>query len=101
MRAASRNDIGEKRKPSVFKRILAVLLITVLLIAVGAYGTMYVVMNGPSEHARSQFIDMACDSGVGTVVLHLFLSPEMIDEWQKTPRDSGSDVLYSVYPQPE
>lgn len=98
---APRNDIGEKRKPSVFKRILAVLLVTVLLIAAGAYGSLYVVMNGPSVHARNQFIDKACDSTVGTVVLHLFLSPEIIDEWQKTAQESGSDVLYSVYPQPE
>lgn len=101
MEAVGRNELMEKRKPSVLGRILAVLLITVLLIAAAAYGGLYVVMNGPSPHAESRLMETLGDNPAGIAVLRLFMSAEMIDEWQQTAQDGEAETLYSVYPQPE
>lgn len=107
MGIAGGNDIVEKRKPSIFRRILAVLLVTALLIGAAAYGGLYVVMNGPSAHAKEQLISVAADNAVGIAVLHLFMSTDMIEQWQQKLQDEvpdgddgGSETLFSVYPRP-
>ena len=96
-----RTDPMENRKPSFFKRFLAVLLVTLLLLGVAAYGVLYVLLKGPSLYAGGLFADAVEDTALGSAVLHLFLTDEEIHrEQHATGVDSEGcdDLVYPIYP---
>lgn len=100
MESAVRNDLTENRKPSVFKRVLVLLLVTLLLFAAGAYGGMYVLLKGPSACAGSQAAAAMAENPVGNAVLHLFLTDEEIGlHREQAQNECGAEKQFSVYPQ--
>ena len=106
METAVRTEIAEKRRPSVIKRLLAVLLVTALLLAAAGYGGLYVLLKGPSVYAGDLFTAALADSTPGNAILRLFLTPEEITSRQQSAQEqipdqngSGTEQLFSVYPQ--
>lgn len=100
MESAVRNDMTENRKPSVLKRFLVLLLVTLLLFAGGGYGGLYVLLKGPSVRAGDRLIAVVADHAVGNAVVHLFLTSEEIEQRLETAQDeSGEEKQFSVYPQ--
>lgn len=72
-------------KPSAGRRILAffgkfalILLETVLLVAVGLYGVMYVLAKGPSPHARDIFVMSVRETSAVGFLAELFFTEEEI-----------------------
>lgn len=105
METAVRNDVVENRRPSVFKRILAVLLVTVLLLGAAGFGGLYVLLKGPSPYAGGLFAAAVADTAVGEKLLGLFLTPEELEQRLQTaqeqvPDQDGGEAesLFSVYP---
>ncbi len=94
-----RNDPIENRKPSFFKRFLAVLLVTLLLAGLAGYGAMFILLKGPSPYAGGLFAAAVEDEVFGDAVLHLFLSDEEIQQRKQAADDSGeTEAMFSVYP---
>ena len=100
MNAMGRGDPMDNRKPSFFVRFFVVLLVTALLLGLAAYGALYVLLKGPSDYAGGLFAAGVEDVPLGNTVLHLFLSDEEIDRYQKADENSGEEAerMYSVYP---
>ena len=95
-----RTDPIENKKPSFFKRFLGVLLVTVLLLGAAGYGTLYILLKGPSPYAAGLFAAAVEDVFLGDAVLHLFLSDEEIATCKQIADADGADetVMFSVYP---
>ena len=94
-----RNDPIENRKPSIFKRFLLVLLVTLLLIAAAGYGALHILLKGPSPYAGGLFIEAVEDVAFGDTLLHLFLSDEEIEQRKFAVDDSReTETMFSVYP---
>lgn len=62
----------------LFKRILAVILVTVLLLAFALYGIMFVLAKGPSIHARNLFVMSVRETSAVGFLANLYFSPEEI-----------------------
>ena len=100
MDTAERTEINELKKPSVFKRTVAILLVTVLLLGIGAYGGLYVLLKGPSPYLGSAFVSAVADNEVMHTVLQTVLTPREIREYQQLAQSgNGEDLLYAVHPQ--
>ena len=100
MDAAERTEINELKKPSVFKRAVVVLLVTLLLLGVGAYGGLYVLLKGPSPYLGTAFVSAVADNELMYVVLQTVLTPQEIREYQQVAQtNSGEDLMYAVHPQ--
>ena len=100
MDAAERTEINELKKPSVFKRTVAVLLVTLLLLGVGAYGGLYVLLKGPSLYLGTAFVSAVADNELMYAVLQTVLTPQEIREYQQMAQtNGGEDLLYAVHPQ--
>ena len=94
-----RTDPMENKKPSFFKGVLLVLLVTLLLIGVASYGALHILLKGPSPYAGGVFAEAVEDAFLGDAVLHLFLSDEEIEQRKCAADDSGeTKTMYSVYP---
>ena len=86
----SRNSVKKKssgdkekktnKKLKVFLRVLAVLGVTLAVLLVGLYGVCYVLVKGPSETAKNQFVCSVKETSAMGWVAHLFLSSEEINE---------------------
>jgi len=59
-------------------RIVCVLLTTVLLVCIGAYGLMYVLCKGPSVTARDKFVMTVRETSAIGFLADLFFTPEEI-----------------------
>ena len=100
MDPAERTEMNELKKPSVIKRTVAVLLVTLLLLGAGAYGGLYVLLKGPSPYLGTAFVSAVADNELMNVVLQTVLTPQEIREYQQTAQTvSGEDLLYAVHPQ--
>ena len=100
MDAAERTEINELKKPSVFKRAVVVLLVTLLLLGVGAYGGLYVLLKGPSPYLGTAFVSAVADNELMYAVLQTVLTPQEIREYQQVAQtNSGEDLMYAVHPQ--
>lgn len=94
-----RTDPMENKKPSFFKGVLLVLLVTLLLIGVAGYGALHILLKGPSPYAGGLFADAVEEIAFGDALLHLFLSDEEIEQRKFAADDSGeTEAMYSVYP---
>ena len=94
-----RTDPMENKKPSFFKGVLLVLLVTLLLIGAAGYGALHILLKGPSPYAGGVFAEAVEDAVLGDAVLHLFLSDEEIEQRKCAADDSGeTETMYSVYP---
>ena len=94
-----RTDPMENKKPSFFKGVLLVLLVTLLLIGAAGYGALHILLKGPSPYAGGVFAEAVEDAVLGDAVLHLFLSDEEIEQRKCAADDSGeTKTMYSVYP---
>ena len=60
-------------------RVLAVLLVTVLLIAAALYGVMFVIARGPSDTARDLFVRSVRETSAMGWLANLYFSEEEID----------------------
>ena len=100
MKAAAQYDSVERKKPSFFRRFLAVLLVTAMLISAAAYGGLYIMLKGPSDYAAGLFITAVEDVPFATVLLHVFLSDAEIEECKlAVVVENGETVKqFSVYP---
>lgn len=99
-----RTDPIENRKPSFFKRLLLVLLVTLLLVGAAAYGALYILLKGPSPYAGGVFAAAVEDAAVGDAVLHLFLNDEEIQKRKQAADTDGNgetEAMFSVYPRSE
>ena len=100
MDSAERTEINETKKPSVVKRAVAVFLVTVLLLGIGAYGGLYVLLKGPSLYLGTAFVAAVADNDVMYTVLQTVLTPREISEYQQMAQSgNGEDLLYAVHPQ--
>ena len=94
-----RTDPMENKKPSFFKGVLLVLLVTLLLIGAAGYGALHILLKGPSPYAGGVFAEAVEDAVLGDAVLHLFLSDEEIEKRKCAADGSGEmETMYSVYP---
>ena len=78
-------DVPQKKKPSVFGKImrglgklLLILLETVLLLVVVLYGAMYVIAKGPSPTARDIFVMSVRETSAVGFLADLFFTEEEI-----------------------
>lgn len=69
---------GGKRVGMVVRRCLAVLLVTVLLLVFALYGVMFVLVKGPSPHARDLFVLSVRETSAVGFLANLYLSDEEI-----------------------
>ena len=100
MDPAERTEINEHKKSSVFTRTVAVLLVTVLLLGLAAYGGLYVLLKGPSLYLGTAFVSAVADNELMNVVLQSVLTPQEIREYQQMAQtNSGEELLYAVHPQ--
>lgn len=100
MDPVERTDINEKKKPSLFKRTVAVLLVTLILLGAGAYGGLYVLLKGPSPYLGTAFVSAVADHPIMYAVLQTVLTPAEIQEYQQIAQSSGGEeLLFSVHPQ--
>ena len=60
-------------------RVLCVLLVTLLILAAGLYGVMYILTKGPSPTARDRFVLSVRETSAIGFLADLFLSPEEIE----------------------
>ena len=94
-----RTDPMENKKPSFFKGVLLVLLVTLLLIGVAGYGALHILLKGPSPYAGGVFAEAVEEITFGDTLVHLFLSDEEIEQRKCAADDSGeTETMYSVYP---
>ena len=94
-----RTDPMENKKPSFFKGVLLVLLVTLLLIGVAGYGALHILLKGPAPYAGGVFAEAVEEITFGDTLLHLFLSDEEIEQRKCAADDSGeTETMYSVYP---
>ncbi len=84
-----------KKKQSLGVRILAVIgkiilivIETVLLVALGLYGVMFVLCKGPSETARDQFVMSVRETSAIGFLADFFFTPEEIEAIEA----KGNDV---------
>ncbi len=98
----NRMDILEEKKPSAFRRVLTVLLVTVLLLGAGAYGAGYVLFRGPFVHAQAAFVQHVNNYPVGSAILSLFVTDQQQQELMAidagTGIAEGQQKTFSVYP---
>jgi len=83
IKSAAENKVKKekKRKPKAVKillRALAVIGVTLLLIVGALYGVCYVLVKGPSETAKNQFVCSVKETSAMGWVAHLYLSKEEI-----------------------
>lgn len=71
---------SEKKKGNIFLRILAVVGVTLLLIVAALYGVCFVLINGPSETAKNQFVCSVKETSAMGWVAHLYLSSAEIEK---------------------
>ena len=88
-------EIVEGKKPSAFKRVLLVLLITVMLLGGTAYAAGYILIHGPSAYAGRQFVETVGENPVARVFLRLYMSDAELDAVLTAEDASG---YFSVYP---
>lgn len=88
-------DIVEGKKPSVFKRILLVLLVTVMLLCGTVYMAGFILFNGPSAYAGHQFILAVQDDSVLSMLPGLYLSDAEIEAVLAA---EGTIKQFSVHP---
>lgn len=72
-------ELKEKKK-NIFLRILAVIGVTLLLLVAGIYGVCFVLVHGPSQTAKNQFVCSVKESSAMGWVAHLYLSSKEISE---------------------
>ena len=65
---------------TVIRRILCVLLVTVLLVCAFLYGVMFLLCKGPSETARNLFVLSVRESSALGFLANLYLSDAQIAE---------------------
>ncbi|MBQ3011146.1 MAG: hypothetical protein IJD81_08130 [Oscillospiraceae bacterium] len=88
-------DAVEGKKPSVFKRIFMVLLVTAMLLAGTVYMAGFVLIKGPSAYAGHEFIRAVQDDEVLSLLPKLYLT-----EWeiQEIIAAGETPVQFSLYP---
>ena len=77
--AAAKKPFG-KRLSRFLRRFLCVLLVTLLLVAAGLYGVMYILTKGPSPTARNRFVLSVRETSAIGFLANLYLSAEEIEE---------------------
>ena len=87
----------EGKKPSLFKRVLLVLMITVLMLGSAVYAAGYILFKGPSVYAGHQVIKAVQENSVLRVLPQLYLSEAEIEA---VLSDDGR-AMFSVYPTAE
>ena len=60
-------------------RTMITLLATLVIVLAGFYSFLYIIMRGPSEHLRDQFVPSVMESSAGGVLARMILSDEEID----------------------
>ena len=89
-------EIVEGRKPSVFKRFLVILLITVLLLGGAVYAAGYILFNGPSPYAGQQVVQMVGENRPAVpLIWKLYLNDAQL---QEAMTDSEAATQFSVFP---
>lgn len=88
-------EIVEGKKPSVWKRFLLVLLVTVLLLGGAVYAAGYILLKGPSAYAGQQFVAFVQDHPVLCEIPKLYLTDGEI-EAMLSAEDTGGQ--FSVFP---
>lgn len=101
---------GSSKKRSGFRtflrvlgKTLAVLLETVLLLAVALYGVMYVLVKGPSPTARDLFVMSVRETSAVGFLADIFLTPEeiaSIEAGDDTEEYVETDTSLIQIPQP-
>lgn len=69
----------KKNFPKYALRALAILGATLALLLIFAYGTMYILVNGPSPTARRLFVLSVKETSAGGFLADIYLSDEEID----------------------
>lgn len=72
-------DVVEGKKPSVFKRILLVLLITAMLLGGTVYMAGFILFKGPSVYAGHEFIRAVQGHSVLRVLPRLYMTNAEIE----------------------
>ena len=72
----------------MLRRILCVLLVTLLLVCGFLYGVMYVVCKGPSETARDLFVRSVRETSAIGFLARLYFSEEEIAEIESSQKDA-------------
>lgn len=78
---AARVPQGLKTAGHVLLRILETVLVTVLLVVVALYGLMYVVAHGPSDTARSLFVQSVKGTSAVGFLADMYFSQEEIAQF--------------------
>ena len=82
---ASRPPTFGKRLARFLKRLLSVLLVTLLLVVAGLYGVMFILVKGPSPTARNLFIRSVRETSAIGFLADLYLSPAEIAAIEAAP----------------
>ena len=95
-------ETGKKKKAkrsvwktilSIFGKILLLLLETVLLIAVGLYGVMFVLAKGPSTTARDLFVLSVRETSAVGFLANLFFTEEEIAQIESGGDDTVEEFV--------
>lgn len=78
MKTTVKKPSGVRRAAGIIGRILAVLLETVLLVAISLYGVMYVLAKGPSTTARDLFVMSVRETSAVGFLADLFFTEDEI-----------------------
>lgn len=70
----------KNKKLTIFLRVLATIGVTLAIAVIGLYGVCFVLVKGPSETAKNQFVCSVKETSAMGWVAHLFLSSEEINE---------------------
>ena len=68
-----------KRLKKILFRALMFILVTLTAAAVGAYGFCYMVLRGPSEKARDEFVEWTSSHKAVSFVPYAFLPSDTVD----------------------
>jgi len=84
----------EGKKPSLYKRVLLVLLVTAVLLGSAAYTAGYILFKGPSVYAGHQIIKAVQEHSVLRVLPRMYLSEAEIE----AVLSEDGTAMFSVFP---
>ena len=88
-------DIIEGKKPSVFKRVLILLLVTAVLLGGAAYIAGFILFKGPSAYAGHQFVRAVQEDSVLSMLPKLYLTDTEI---AYVLSEESTNRQFSVFP---
>lgn len=100
----NKSSFWKLRPVKYIRRTLTVILVTVLLLVLGIYGVAWILINGPSNAAKNQFVCALKETSAMGWVANLYLSEDSINEilesgkMEEVPDGTISDTSLVVIP---